>query len=174
MKKILFVLPFLALLGACANPGEELPPAGSETKQVKLTKANCGLTNDDSTEAFEKSLDIEGKEEKYIFEIGPHCYAHATYEEFLIKKDGYIKSKSNYTVDRLIIDYMSKKGINFVVENANGEAVQSHESSVATEYPAADDYGAVLEYPINGNAWTIKNTTEYKPAFYSVTVVFTL
>ena len=172
MKKLLFVLPFIALLGACATTEPQLPPSDPETKSVKLTKANCGLTNDDSTAAFETSLDIEGKEEKYTFEIGPNCYAHATYEEFLIKKDGYIKSKSQYKVDRLIIDYMSKKGINFIVENAAGEAVTSHESSVATEYPAADDYGAVLEYPVNGNAWTIKNTSEYKPAFYSVTVVF--
>ena len=174
MKKLLFALPFLALLGACAEPEEPLPAPSVESKSVKLTKANCGLTNDDSTEAFETSLDIEGKEEKYVFEIGPNCYAHKTYQEFLIKKNGYIKSKSTYKVDRLVIDYFSGKGVNFEVLDATGTAVSSHESTVATEFPGEDDKGAVLEYPINGNSWTIQNTTDYKPAFYSVTVVFSI
>jgi len=174
MKKILFVLPFIALLGACLDPEAPLPGPSTESKTVKLTKANCGLTNSDSTEAFETSLDIEGKEEKYVFEIGPNCYAHATYEEFLIKKNGYIKSKSTFKVDRLIIDYFSGKGVNFEVLDANGSLVSSHESTVQTEYPGDSDKGAVLEYAIDGNSWTIQNKTEYKPAFYSITVVFTI
>ena len=174
MKKVLFVLPFILLLGACREDAEPLPSVAEDAKTVKLTKANCGLTGEDSTAEFTTALDIEGTESKYEFLIGPNCYAHATYEEFLIKKDGYIKSKSEYHVDRLIIDYMSKKAINFEVLNASGEVVESHASSVATEYPAAEDYGAVVEYSINGTAWTIRNTTDYKPAFYSVTVVFTM
>ena len=174
MKKLLFALPLIALLGACAEEAEPLTPPSAETKTVKLVKSNCGLTGDDSVEAFDVSLDIEGKEEKYTLEIGPNCYAHSTYDEFLIKKDGYIKSKSQYTVDRLIIDFVNKKGVNFIVENASGEAVESHASTVQTEFPGENDYGYVLEYPIDGNAWKIKNTTDFKPAFYSVTVVFSL
>ena len=172
MKKVLFLIPVIALLGACKEVDPPLPPASGLT--VKLTKANCGLTNDDSTEAFETSLAIEGRSEKYVFEIGPNCYAHSQYEEFLIKKDGYIKSKSEYKVDRLIIDYMSKKGVNFTVLDASGAEVEAHESDVPTEYPASDDYGAVLEYPIDGNGWSVTNSTEYKPAFYSITVVFSI
>lgn len=173
MKKLLFILPFAMLLVSCQQPASELPSVSEDAKQVKLTKANCGLTTDDSTVEFATSLDIPGSESKYEFLIGPNCYAHATYEEFLIKKDGYIKSKSTYHVDRLIIDYMSKKGVNFKVFSGETE-VTSHESSVPTEYPAEDDYGAVLEYPINGTSWSITNETDYKPAFYSVTVVFTM
>ena len=173
MKKLLVLLPSFLLLASCgAAPEDTLPPAKDESFSVKLTKANCGLTNEDSTEAFVTALDVEGKTIKYEFEIGPNCYIHSEYAEFLIKKDGYIKSKSNYYVDRLIIDYMSKKGVNFEVLNANNEAVTSHESTVTTEYPGENDYGAVLEYPIDGNAWTIRNTTDYKPAFYSVRVIF--
>ena len=174
MKKLLFVIPFVALLGACFESEPELPKVEESAKSVKLTKANCGLTQDDNVTAFEKSLEIEGSEEKYTFEIGPNCYAHKSYDEFLIKKGGYIKSKSTYNVDRLIIDYFSGKGTNFEVLDANNQIVSSHESSVATEYPGDNDKGAVLEYPINGTSWTIRNTTEYKPAFYSVTVVFTI
>ncbi len=170
MKKSLFILPFAMLLVSCLQPASELPSVNEDSKQVKLTKANSGLTRDDSTTEFTVSLDIPGSESKYEFLIGPNCYAHATYEEFLIKKDGYIKSKSTYHVDRLIIDYMSKKGVNFKVFSGETE-VASHESSVPTEYPAEDDYGAVLEYPINGTSWSITNETDYKPAFYSVTVV---
>ena len=174
MKKLLFVIPFVALLGACNDPEPELPDPEPSSLSVKLTKDNSGLTNEDSTEQFDVSFGLKGTSKRYVIEIGPNCYAHETYDEFLIKKDGYIKSKCDFKVDRLIIDYMSKKGVNFIVENAKGEEVESHESKVKTEYPAEEDYGAVLEYPINGNAWKIKNTTEYKPAFYSVTVVFTL
>ena len=174
MKKVLFILPFALLLGACRADAEPLPEVPAEVKSVKLTKTNCGLTGEDSTAAFTTALDIEGSEAKYEFEIGPNCYAHATYEEFLIKKDGYIKSKSEYKVDRLVIDYMSKKGINFEVLNAGGDIVESHTSTVATEYPAEDDFGAVVEYSIGGSSWTIRNTTEYKPAFYSITVIFTM
>ena len=183
MKKLLFVLPLAALLCGCELPflktEEKLPEPetqekNQELKSIKITKSNCGLTGDDSTTAFQTSLDIENRQEKYTFEVGPNCYNHANYEEFLIKKGGYFKSISTYHVDRLVIDYMSKKGVNFEVLDANGAAVTSHTSNVGTEYPAADDYGAVLEYPINGTAWTIRNTTEYKPAFYSVTVVFVM
>ena len=182
MKKLLLVLPVFALLAGCdwfVEPEEKLPdpnPKENEViKSVKLTKFNCGLTSDDSTEAFETSLDIEGKTEKYTFEIGPNCYNHAEYDEFLIKPNGYIKSKSSYRVDRLVIDYFSKKGVNFEVLDASNNTVAYHESSVTTEYPGENDFGAVIEYPINGTSWTIQNTTEYnKPAFYSITVIFVM
>lgn len=161
-------------MGSCVEPEEELPPVGKETKTVKLTKANCGLTSEDSTSEQTLSLSVTGSEEKYEFTIGPNCYAHEEYEEFLIRKDGYIKSRSKYHVDRLIVDYFSKKGINFEVLDASNKQVSAHESSVPTEFPKPEDSGAVLEYPINGSSWTIRNVSEFKPAFYSLTVVFTL
>ena len=178
MKKILFVLPTISLLCGCELPflktGEKLSGVDSNLKSVKITKFNCGLTGDDSTVAFQTSLDIEGTQEKYTFEVGPNCYNHHNYEEFLIKKDGYFKSISTYSVDRLVIDYFSGKGVNFEVLNAGGELVEPHESETASEYASTQDKGAVLEYPINGSAWTIRNVTEYKPAFYSVTVFFSM
>ena len=180
MKKFLFVLPVAALLCGCELPflktNEPLPepevPETQELKSVKINKSNCGLTGDDSTKAFQTSLDIDGTQEKYTFEIGPNCYNHHNYNEFLIKKDGYFKSISTYKVDRLVIDYFSGKGVNFEVLNAGGDKVEPHESETKTEYPSAQDKGAVLDYPINGNSWTIRNVSEYKPAFYSVTVFF--
>ena len=175
MKKILFVLPFAMLLMSCGKVEDQLPSVSADAKTVKLTYSNCGMERDagDTTEALTVSLDIEGSESKYEIEVGPNCYVHSEYDEFLVKKDGYIKSKSTYHVDRLIIDYMSKKGVNFKVFAGESES-SSHESSVQTEYPGENDYGAVLEYPINGNSWSITNETDYKPAFYSVTVVFTM
>ena len=174
MKKALYLLPTLFMVIGCGNqPSGLLPPISEDAKIVKLTKANCGLTNDDSTEEFEVTLDIENSTEKYEILVGPNCYAHSKYEEFLIKKNGYIKSKSTFQVDRLIIDYMSKKGANFKVYSGEN-LVSPYNSTYQTEYPAQDDYGAVLEYPINGTSWTISNDSDYKPAFYSVRVVFTL
>lgn len=174
MKRLLLLLPILTLVGGCAKQEPPLPNPGENSKTVKLVKSNSGLTDEISTEAFDIILPIEGKEEGYEIEIGVNCYAHKSYEEFLITKNGYIKSKSKYMVDRLIIDFVNKKGVNFTVENGDGEVVESHTSTIPSEYSGEEDYGYVLEYPINGNAWIIKNTTEYKPAFYSVTVVFTI
>ena len=181
MKKFLFVLPIAALLFACDLPflktkeplKEPEVPETQQLKSIKSTKSNCGLTGDDSTEAFQTSLDIEGTDAKYTFEVGPNCYNHHSYNEFLIKPEGYFKSVSTYSVDRLVIDYFSGKGVNFEVLNASGEVVEPHESETATEYTSQQDKGAVLDYPINGTAWTIRNVTEFnKPAFYSVTVFF--
>lgn len=173
MKKVLLLLSLTLLLGACSNPKPPLPNPG-DVLSVKLTKDNNGLATSDSTEAFTISLAIEGRDEVYEIEMGPNLYNHFDYEEFLIKKGGYIKSKSTYTVERLRIDYFSKKGTNFEVLDANNEVVEKHESEVPTEFPNEGDYGEVLEYPINGTSWTIRNTTDFKPAFYSITVLFTI
>ena len=178
MKKALFLLSSLFLLGACAEPEPELPPAQPEAVSVKLTKSVSGLegTSKTSPSVEEKviQLSIEGKTEKYEIIMGTNLYNHADYDEIVMMNGGYIKSKSQYTVDRLRIDYFSGKGTNFEVLNANNEVVTKHESSVPTDFPGDDDKGEVLEYPINGTSWTIRNTTVNKPAFYSITVLFTM
>lgn len=178
MKKLLLVLPFVALLGACTEVEEPLPEPVStpttEVKSVKLTSQNCGLTNEDATAPVQTSLDIEGRTEKYTFEFSTGCYVHSEYPEFVLKGSNYLKSVSTYKVDRLVIDYMSKKGITFDVKDANNASVTSHESTVATEHTGAKDYGAVLEYPINGTSWSLYNTFDGNAGtnIYSVTVIF--
>ena len=178
MKKALFLLSSLFLLAGCAEPEPELPPADPQTYSVKLNKANGGLEGTTksapSTEEKVIQLSIEGKTEKYEIIMGPNLYNHADYDEIVMMNGGYIKSKSQYTVDRLRIDYFSGKGTNFEVLNASEQVVQKHESSVPTDFPGDTDKGEVLEYPINGTSWTIRNTSEFKPAFYSITVLFTL
>lgn len=173
MKKLLLLLPFLALVCACNNPDPVLPPPEGPTKLVKMNKANCGLTTDDSAVAFEISLDIDGEEAQYTFEIGPNCYAHSTYEEFAIKEGGYITAKSEYYVDRLIVDYMSKNGTTFKVEDASGKTAKKHTASLPTEYSGANDYGETLEYPIKGTSWKITNSGDgFKAFLYSIRVIF--
>ena len=195
MKKLLFVLPIAALLCSCELPfqkvEEKLPEPSipdSETskdsnsdtpetqyvlKNVKLTKSNCGLTDDDSTNAFSTYLQIDYSDEEYEIEFGPDCYNHHTYNEFVIKNNGYFRSVSTFKVDRLRVDYFSTKGINFDVLDAGGAKVAPHQSDVSSEYPSAADGGAVLEYPINGTSWKIQcNSSTYKAAFYSVTIIF--
>ena len=178
MKKLLLVLPLIALLGACTETEEPLPettPAPSvELKSVKLTTANSGLTNDDAVAPVQTSLDIEGKTEKYTVEFSAGCYIHKDYPEFVLKNSTYLKSVSTFKVDRLVIDYMSKKGITFDVKDASNASVTSHESTVATEHSNDGDYGAVLEYPINGTSWSLYNTFDGKAGtnIYSVTVIF--
>lgn len=174
MKKALLLLSAMFLLGACSNAKEPLPNPDPEAKSVKLTKENGGLTGDDSTAAFTIHLAIEGREETYDIEMGPNLYNHHNYDEIVMKKNGYIKSVSTYKVDRLRIDYFSKQGTNFEVLDANNQTVAKHESTYPTDFPDAGDYGEVLEYPIDGTSWTIRNTTDYKPAFYSITVLFTI
>ena len=184
MKKLLFVLPIATLLFGCEaldnffkKQEEKLPEPEQTTKSVKITADNNGLTTDDSTEAIQKSLDIEGSEKKYTFEISANCYNHSKYVgEWVLKADAYVKSVSEYKVDRLVIDYMSKKGFGFEVLDSNNAVVTAHDSTVATEFTGENDFGAVAEYPINGNSWKINNTAGDKPGacLYSVTVIFTL
>lgn len=178
MKKALFLLSSLFLLGACADPEPALPPADPQTYSVKLNKSNGGLEGTTkaapSTEEKVIELSIEGKSEKYEIIMGPNLYNHADYDEIVMINGGYIKSKSQYTVDRLRIDYFSGKGTNFEVLNASNQVVEKHESTVPTEFPGDSDNGEVLEYPINGTSWTIRNTSANKPAFYSITVLFTM
>lgn len=180
MKKSFLILPALFLLGACAEPEPELPPVTPEAHSVKLTQEKSGLEGttktSPSTEEKVVELSIEGKSEKYEVIMGTKLYNHADHPQIVMLKDGYIKSKSQYSVDRLRIDYFSKQGTNFTVLDANNQEVTKHDSSVSPEY--IDDSGEgneeVLEYSINGTSWTITNTSDYKPSFYSITVIFTM
>lgn len=141
---------------------------------VKLDKENCGLSSDDSTSAIQLSLSsLIDSSVTYELEIGVPCYLHSKFHEFVMKPGSYIKSLSQYTVDRLIIDFYGAKGTNFEVystADGTGSAIEYHESY---NEPEDSDGGAVYEYPINGTEWSIRNNTDvYKPGIYSVIVVF--
>lgn len=178
MKKILLMLPFLLIATGCAkNPSEPLPNIDPETTvyKAKLTPENSLITNEDTTEAYTVNIaSEEDAETKYSIEIGAPCYLSTKAHEFIMKPGSYLKSVSEYTVDRLIVDFYGGKGINFGVYanlEGTGEALEYHTSNVLAEDP--DDGGIVYEYAINGTAWCLKNITEYnKPGIYSVTVVF--
>ena len=195
MKKILFVLPLVMLLGACAKEaGSQLsslsipdsysgePSEGEvRTYTAKLTPDNSGLEKDgdgnplDSTAPINLSLpSTQDANVKYDLILGDPCYLSTKAHEFIMKPGSYIKSVSTYKVDRIIVDFFGNKGVNFGVyanSDGSGEALESHVSTIPAEDP--DDGGLVYEYEINGNAWYMKNITEYnKPGIYSVTVVF--
>ena len=197
MKKYLFLLALPLLMTSCAKEPAEalssLPIDFSNTTStsngsslesseaeptyqwVKLTPENSGLTNDDSTSSKLVTLNSEiDSSIEYSIEIGAPCYLHSKFHEFVVKPGAYIRSLSDeYTVDRLIVDFYSSKGINFDVysnSEGTGTALEYHTSDVKPE-DSAD--GTVYEYAINGNNWCIKNNTEFnKPAFYSIIVVF--
>lgn len=174
MKKLLlFVIPMM-LVGCAPEASPALPPVEGTTYNVKLDSTNCGLTHDDSTAPVSVELaSSEDQSVKYQFEIGAPCYIHSEHPEFIVKNGGYVKSKSTFTVKRLIVDFFSSKGVNFNVYNSSESGatpLEYHESTIAPVDP--NDGGCVYEYEINSNFWTIKNESNYKPGFYSVTVVF--
>ncbi len=175
MKKLLFLLPIAVLtLASCReNPKPKLPKFDGAS--AVLTPEASTLTEQDSKEITTVELSIPDRKETYKVEIGKDCYIKTTnggFKEIIVKPGSYIKSVSNYKVDRLIIDTFGKKGINFnVYDNVKGEgdAIHEHESEVQPVEPG--DGGMVLEYPINTSEWIIKNETKFnKPAFYSVTI----
>ena len=189
MKKLLFILPAISLLCGCELPflkiEEKLPEPTAEEpqtpgkmsvlKSVKLTKANDGLTEEDSVGTSEVKLAIEETNENYVVEFGPNCWNHPNYAEICMKEDAYIKSKSNYVVNRLVIDFLNKNGANFAVKKENDEVVTAHESDTKTEFTGTKDYGKVYEYPIDGSSWSISCTSnEYRTFLYSVTIIFTI
>jgi len=178
MKKLLVLIPFLLVAAACGSkPKEPLSPTEA-SYNAKLTPELSTLTSDDSTEKVSVSIaSNEDANVKYDMEIGNPCYLKTLsngLKEIIVKPGAYIKSVSEYKVDRIIVDFFAGKGVNFGVyasADGSGDALEYHESSIAPVYP--EDNGVVYEYAINGNAWCLKNNTEFnKPAFYSITVVF--
>ena len=193
MKKALLLIPFIILLVSCGKPAEEKLPdlseittvdsEGSEVPvvfyQSKLTPANSTLTNDDSEEKIHVEIASDEGEENYGIEISNPCYLKnlsSGLQEIVVKPGAYISSFNNpkYMVNRLIIDFYSGKGVNFDVYSnlsGEGESLPYHESSIDAIDPS--DGGMVYEYEINSVDWIIKNNTEFnKPAFYSITVVY--
>ena len=176
MKKLLFVLPALLLVGCAPAAERQLPPVDPTSYTVKLDASNSTLTADDSTGAIQVELKAQEDESiVYKLEIGAPCYIKTvdSYQEIIMKGGAYFKSVSSYKVSRLICDIYEGKGINYEVHNkadGSGEALARHESSIEPVYE--EDSGAVYEYEVNSTEWSITNTTNYKPAFYSVTIVF--
>ena len=178
MKKLLlFIIPMM-LMASCAPEAKgTLPtiPAGSYT--AILNPETSTLTKDDSTKPISVNLKSEeNKDATYSLELGAPFYLHASEPEFVLVGDAYIKSVSTYKVDRLIVDFFGKKGTFFDVYASNdgsGNKIDYHESTVKPY--DEEDGGKVYEYPIDSNGWMIKNgTTDRKPAFYSITIVFTV
>lgn len=175
-KLFLVIVPTLMMVGCAKEPGNPLspPPAGSYS--VVLDATSSLLTTDDSTKPFTVSLKAEENEEvTYDIEIGNPCYLKSvgSLYEIVVRGGAYFKSVSKYDVSLIRCDIYEGKGINYKVFNNNkgtGSALEAHKSEVDPIYP--DDSGAVYEYEINSKGWKIVNDTNYKPAFYSVTIFF--
>ena len=181
MKKtfLLSILPLILITGCANEPEDELPPPEA-AYHAKLTADNSTLTLDDSTAPI--IVDIPSEEDpniKYSFEIGNPCYINtksAVALQICLKPGVSIKSKSNYYVDRLVVDFYGGKGINYEVYNnvnKTGEKVTYHSSSRTPTDP--DDYGTVYEYSIQSTGWNIFNATDFnKPTFYYIEVFFAI
>ena len=174
MRKILVLglVPLFALTACREEPAGGLPEFTGP--KAVLNAANSTLTKDDSSEVKHVSLEIPDSSEVYEVEIGTPCYLKETsghFFEIIVKPGAYIKSVSTVTVDRLIVDIYGGKGINFEVYNnveGTGEQVKEYSSTIPPTEPG--DGGLVLQYPINSTGWIIKNTSSFKPAFYSISV----
>lgn len=182
MKKVLLVLalPILLTVGCAPEAKGQLPPPPAGSYTVVLDASSSKLTKDDSSAAYTVELKtLENESVTYKVEIGAPMYLKdvsdgtKTYTEMIVKPGAYFKSKSNYTVSRIRCDIYEGRGINYEVHNkANGSGtkLEEHKSDVTPVYAA--DSGAVYEYEVNANEWSITNPTNYKPAFYSVTIIF--
>ena len=174
--KFVLIIPFVTLTGCFLEPKESLEPVNDISYSVVLNGSNSTLTSNDSTSTI--TLSLPSKEDEsivYELEIGAPCYLKkvSTFQEIIMKNGGFFRSKSNFKVDRLILDIYEGKGINYEVFNqkdSSGKALDPHSSNIPPVYP--EDKGAVYEYEINSNEWSITNTSIYKPAFYSVTIIF--
>lgn len=180
MKKLLVLalLPILFMTGCAKEPGEELPPPSESSYTVKLTADNSTLTTSDSSESIQVELaSQEDSNVKYKFEITAPCYLNtksSVANQIGVKPGAMIKSVSEYTVEKITVDFYGGKGINFQVFNNTthtGDALEYHASSITPTDPS--DSGTVYEYAINANGWCLYNHTEFnKPSFYYISVVF--
>ncbi len=179
MKKLLFTLLPLFLLGGCAQEPTTTasePPHGSYS--VVLDVESSTLTTEDSTEA--KVVTLKAKENEaitYQLEIGSPCYTKTvkgtSFQEIIMKNGGYFKAISQYKVSLLRCDIFEGKGVNYEVFNsldASTSALEKKASTATPIYP--EDSGAVYDYEVNAEGWLIRNVSANKPAFYSVTIFF--
>ena len=200
MKKVLLIVPFILLIGACAKEPEEIlpplsnlessesqPPDSSNSSQdstpqityyqAKLDAKNSTLTNDDLAETTNVTISTVSGAATYVLTISSLCYlknVENNNQEIILKDDCYICSNSSYEVNRLIIDFYGRQGTNFTVydnKQGTGEGLTYHESTV--EPIDGPSGGMVYEYAINGSDWMIKNTNSpRKTGLYSITIIF--
>ncbi len=194
MKKLLFLPLLLLAFTSCGKePDAPLPPLNPEKTYyaVQLTAANSTITEEDSVgittitleaslyyapEVPEESELMPLKAEEpvtYTFEIGPAAYlgtSKSGVSEIQLKELNYIRSVSNYKVDRICVDYFGAKGLKHSVNNTIGE-LEGSTSQLATLDP--NDGGEVMDYPILDTYWNVAHNGSGKCAsIYAITVIF--
>ena len=178
-KLLLAVIPAMMLAGCAPEAQPQLPPVEGNTFTVVLDASNSTLTTADSDSLI--AVELHAKEDDsitYQLEIGAPCYLKTVsdgtnnYTEIILKEGAFIRSKSEYKVQRLILDIWKGQGINYeVFPNADGTGTKlvEHTSEITPVYEA--DNGAVYEYEVNSTGWDIVRF-DRKPGIYSVTIVF--
>ena len=172
------LLPLVFLTGCKEDPKEPLPEPSAGSYTVKLTADNSTLTSTATTEAIRVELpSVEDPNVKYTFEITSPAKLNtksSVANQIELQPGAVIKSISEYTVEKITVDYFGKKGQNYQVfnnVNHSGDPLETHESSIAPTDP--DDGGKVVEFAINSTGWSIYNHTEFnKPTFYYISVSF--
>ena len=179
MKKLLLVLlPAFLLAGCMPEPTESASEPPAKSYSVVLDPTSSTLTTDESSETL--TVTLKAKEDEnitYQIEIGAPCYLKAvkgtSFQEMVMKQNGYFKPISNYKVSIVRCDIFEGKGINYEVYNnveATNDKLEPKKSSATPIY--IEDNGAVYDYEVNNNEWLIRNVLVNKPAFYSVTIFF--
>lgn len=174
MKKIfiLGLLPLFALTGCREEPASGLPDFKGD--MALLTPENTSLTSSDSTVAEIVTLNVPDSEKTYQVEISAGCKLNTkgSSPQIQLAPGSYIKSVSEFTVDRLMVDYFGTKGTFYNVYNnkeGTGSTVKDYEAPKDLPVYDPDGGGKVLQFPINSTGWMIKNETEFnKPTFYAI------
>ena len=174
MKKLFILLPLLFLVG-CAPEAKPALPELDEHYTATLTADLSTLTADDSTAVI--NVTVPSKEDStvtYAFEIGYPCYIKTTpggKHEIILKDNAYIKSISEYKVERLVIDFYNGQGENHAVHAPMDSTakVEPHESTITPTEPK--DNGVVHEYEINQTSWKV-DRVDRKPGLYYISVLF--
>ena len=180
MKKssLFMFLPLLFAVGCAKEPGAPLPEPSGETYTVKLTADNSTLTKNDTTAPIQIELaSNEDANVKYKFEISKDCYLNtksAVANQIGLKPGASIKSVSEYTVEKITVDFYASKGQNYQVYNNTAHTGNPQEAHVTNTVPTdPNDGGAVYDFEINSTGWCLFNHTEFnKPSLYYISVVF--
>lgn len=174
MKKLYaFILPAMlfGLMGCRDEPASGLPDFKGD--MVTLKSSDTSLTTTESTSAEVVTLSVPNSEKTYQVEISSGCKLNTkgAANQIQLNPGAYIKSVSETTVDRLVIDFFGQKGTFYNVYNnkeGTGEPVKDYEAPKTTVIDP-DGGGMALQFPLNSTSWIIKNETEFnKPTFYAV------
>ena len=164
------------MMSCGSKPLDPLPPVPEDFLTSILTCDKTDLTTDNSTTVKEVSVASEENSEiSFTFELGVPCYRNekGNVPQIGVRPGSYIKAKSNYYIDRIVVDGYVKKMPYKIYNSVEMTSAISYHETGETSMDASEANAKVYSYEIKSNFFTIVNDDEYGTGtFYAIKVIY--